>query len=147
MDHHQLPVPYRTQCHFAVGVHFVNNIETGDQIMMTLKRALLMILFVSATIQVQAEEVLLDSFEGKIEKGTVDFGAAAGSSLEAAGDQAQKACGNQSLKLTYNLATGGYMYSARGFGLDAPQAQWEGPAFDKINWQDFKGISFQMNDE
>ncbi len=95
-----------------------------------------------------AEEgpLLLDSFEGKIEKGTVDFGAKEGSTAEVLAATDEKACGNQALKLTYDLEEGAYMYCARGHGLDVAGALWEGPAPDAIAWKDYKAISFQVKD-
>lgn len=90
--------------------------------------------------------LLLDSFEGKLEKGTVDFGAKAGSTAEVTAAADEKACGGQSLKLTYNLEEGAYMFCARGQGLDVAGALWEGPAPEAINWNDYQAVSFQIKD-
>ena len=89
----------------------------------------------------------LDSFEGTIGQQTVDFGAAAGSSLQVETATDEKSCGGRSLKMTYELEPGGYMFCARGQSLDVAGALWEGPAPDKINWSEYKAISFQMNDQ
>ncbi len=93
----------------------------------------------------QENELLLDSFEGALTKETVDFGAHAESVLTAQASKAEKSCGEQSLKISYQLNAGGYMFCARGHGLDVAGALWEGPQPDKIQWSDFVGIKFMLN--
>lgn len=90
-------------------------------------------------------EVLLDSFEGEISKATVDYGAAEGSFLEVIADKGQKVCGEQSLKVIYELSTSGYMWIARGYGLDVSgAARWLKEPGD-INWKAYNAISVQMH--
>ena len=106
---------------------------------------LISIIFVS-NLWAEENSLSLDSFEGKIDKSTVDFGAAAGSSIQVEADRTQKACGEQSLKMTYSLQEGGYMFCARGQGLDVATATWDGQPGDQVNWSEYKAISFQLMD-
>jgi len=92
----------------------------------------------------QGQGLLLDDFEGAISggpEGTVDFGAGNGSSVDvsAAGDI--KYSGNQSLKVTYDAVPDGYMWVARGFGLDAKNTAWLVKPQD-VDWKKYKGFSF-----
>ncbi len=90
------------------------------------------------------KEVMLDSFEGEISAQTVDFGSAEGTSLKVLADKEVKACGQQSLKIDYNLKRGGYMWIARGKGLDIAGAnKWEIQP-DEINWHRYNAFSIQM---
>jgi len=109
--------------------------------------AVVMILVVSLIVgcSFAPQEVLLDSFEGEINKKTVDYGAAKGSFLEVVADKDQKICGEQSLKIIYELGTSGYMWVARGYGLDvAGAARWLHQPSD-INWKAYNAISLQMH--
>lgn len=105
--------------------------------------ALTLLLPLMAT-SAENEEVLLDSFEGEISQKTVDFGASQNSSMLAKPSTDIKACGNQSIQLNYELNPEGYMFCARGYGLDIPEALWEGPEPQKIEWKNFNAISLQM---
>ncbi|MCA9405267.1 MAG: hypothetical protein KC684_01930 [Candidatus Omnitrophica bacterium] len=85
----------------------------------------------------------LDSFEGEISRKTVDYGSDANSVIDVvASSDAQ--CGSQSLQINYDLAQEGYLFCARGYGLDVLNALWEAPMPDKVNWSKYQGISFQM---
>jgi len=88
--------------------------------------------------------LLVDSFEQEITPKTVDFGAGEGSSLAVGADTVIKFCGEQSLKLEYDLKPSGYMWAARGYGLDAPNAgAWLVLPKD-INWGKYKSIALEM---
>lgn len=90
------------------------------------------------------EDLMIDSFEGEINKQTVDYGASDGSSVNVTADKQLKACGEQSLKIEYVLKTSGYMWIARGYNLDVKgAAQWLIEP-QKINWKKYNAISLQM---
>jgi len=92
----------------------------------------------------QAEDFLIDDFEGSISggpEGTVDFGAGNGSSVIVTAATDIKYAGSQSLKVDYNAITGGYMWIAKGFGLDAKNAKWLFSP-ENIPWNKYKAISF-----
>lgn len=89
-------------------------------------------------------ELLLDSFEGPIDKDSVDFGSSENSSLKVTADLQVKVCGEQSLKLDYELNPSGYMWVARGYGLDVKgAAKWEVPPQD-IEWSRYNAFSLFM---
>jgi len=89
-------------------------------------------------------ELLLDSFEGEINSETVDFGSSENSSLAVSSDRRIKVCGEQSLKLDYELNPSGYMWIARGYGLDIKgAAKWEVPPQD-IKWSKYNAFSLSM---
>jgi hypothetical protein len=87
--------------------------------------------------------VMLDSFEGRLDHKTVDYGASDNSLLEVGASTDIKICGAQSLKLQYTLEAGGYMWCARGYGLDVLNAVWE-KDFQKVSWDQYNAIGFQM---
>jgi hypothetical protein len=88
-----------------------------------------------------AKPLLIDSFEGPINKETVDFGASEGSAVNVTADTNIKMCGNQSLKVEYELKPSGYMWIARGYNLDVKgAAQWLVPPKD-IPWRSYNAIS------
>ena len=92
------------------------------------------------------KSLLLDDFQGVISggpEGTVDFGAGNGSSVEvsAAADIART--GKQSLKVAFEAVPGGYIYVARGFGLNAKNTAWSTKP-EEINWKEYNVISFYM---
>jgi len=91
--------------------------------------------------------LVLDDFEGEIvagPNGTIDAGAGNGSSVEVSGDKANKMSGEQSLKITYDAVSGGYIWVARGYGLDVKgAAKWINEP-DKIDWTRYGAISLFM---
>lgn len=89
-------------------------------------------------------EVMLDSFEGPINSRTVDYGSSSDTRIRVVSSPMVKKCGRQSLLIDYALSPGGYMYCARGFGLDAPGSQWSGPPPKEIEWNQYTGISLQV---
>ncbi len=94
----------------------------------------------------QEKGVLIDDFEGLISggpEGTVDYGSGGGSTVEVAAAGDFKHSGARALKVTFNAVTGGYMWVARGFGLDAKNSAWLVKPED-IKWTDFGAISFYM---
>jgi hypothetical protein len=102
------------------------------------------------TAQAGAEEgkgLLLDDFEGAITggaDGTVDFGAGNGSTLQASAATDIKNKGSQAMKAEYDAVPGGYMWIARGYGLDVKGAAcWLVPP-QEINWKDYNAISFYL---
>ncbi len=94
----------------------------------------------------QADDLVIDDFERVIignADGTVDFGAGGGSSVEVIAATDIKNCGKQSLKVTYNAVPGGYIWVARGFGLDVNNTQWLVRPED-IDWSKYNAIAFYM---
>ena len=98
----------------------------------------------------QAEDLhglMIDDFEGAItggEDGTVDFGAGNGSTINVAASTDIKQTGSQAIKLEYGAIAGGYMWAARGFGLDAKNAGCWLKKSEEINWKDYNAIAFYM---
>jgi len=94
----------------------------------------------------QENALLLDNFEGAISggpEGTVDFGAGNGSVVNVSAAKDIKYSGGQSLKVEYDAVAGGYMYVAKGNGLDAKNAGWLVKPGD-IDWKVYKAIVFYM---
>lgn len=92
------------------------------------------------------DKVVLDDFEGSISggaAGTVDFGSGGGSSVEVTAAKDIKYSGSQSLKVVFDAVPGGYMWIARGYGLDAKNSVWLAQP-ETIDWGKYKGISFYM---
>ncbi|MBN3039498.1 MAG: hypothetical protein JW867_00045 [Candidatus Omnitrophica bacterium] len=91
------------------------------------------------------KEALIDSFEGPLTKETVDFGAAEGSSVKVSADTQNKVCGEQSLKIEYNLDPSGYMWVARGYNLDVKGADKWLVAPEDIPWKSYNAVSLMMH--
>ena len=90
--------------------------------------------------------LLIDDFEGIIsagESGTVDFGAGNGSKLEVTASTDIKQSGNQGIRIDFDAVEGGYMWVARGKGLDAKNSGWLVKPED-IRWDKYNAISFYM---
>jgi hypothetical protein len=108
----------------------------------------LAVLFISTVVFSFAQEgnLLLDDFEITVTggtDGTVDFGSGNDSTLEVSSESDIKYSSDHSLRVVYNAATGGYMWIARGFDLDAHNAGWlVGP--QDINWAEYSAIAFYM---
>lgn len=110
--------------------------------------AAIILLSVCSPALAQEKTLLIDDFSGSINggpNGTLDFGAGAGSSLEVSADTQIKypQDGQQSIKAVYNAVPGGYIWIARGFGLDAKNAQWPVRPED-IDWKKYRAISFYL---
>ena len=90
------------------------------------------------------QEGLIDSFEGEIGSKTVDFGSSPGSSLKVEADKNLKICEEQSMKLDYNLKPAGYMWVARGYGLDVKGADKWLISPEEINWKEDNAFSLYM---
>jgi len=90
--------------------------------------------------------LLVDDFEIAVSngpEGTVDFGAGNGSVIKVTAAADVKNTGKQGLKVDFDAVTGGYMYVARGNGLDAHNTGWlVNP--DSVKWEDYKAFSFYM---
>ena len=105
-----------------------------------------LILGAAAVCFAQGNSVLLDDFEGTVSggpQGTVDFGAGNGSSVDVSASTDIKNSGKQALKVVYDATPGGYIYVARGSGLDAKNANWILKPQD-VKWQEYSAISFYM---
>ncbi len=93
-----------------------------------------------------AENMLLDDFEVSVSsgpEGTVDFGSGNGSMVQVTQSTDIKNTGEKALKVVYDAVPGGYIYVARGSGLDAKNAQWPIKPSD-IQWQGYSAISFYV---
>jgi len=103
-------------------------------------------LFAVGSCLAEGNNLLLDDFEIAVSngpEGTVDFGAGNGSSVQVTAATDIKNTGNQSLKVVYDAVSGGYIYVARGAGLDAKNANWATKPSD-IKWAEYSGISFYV---
>lgn len=92
------------------------------------------------------DNLLIDDLEITVyggPDGTVDFGAGNGSSVNVTAARDVKNTGNQSIKVDYDAANGGYIYVARGKSLDAKNADWlVNPK--SVKWEEYKGFSFYV---
>lgn len=107
---------------------------------------LFLVLFSVVSCFAQEKVLVIDDFEGAIyggPEGTVDFGAGNGSSVDVVAAVDIVRSGKQSLKVTFDAVQDGYMWVARGFGLDAKNAAWTVKAQD-IKWKEYKAIAFYM---
>ena len=103
-----------------------------------------LILFVAGNCLAEGNNLLLDDFEIVVSngaEGTVDFGSGNGSAVEVTQARDIKHSGNQSLKVVYDAVEGGYIYVARGTGLDAKNANWAIKPSD-IKWTEYSAMSF-----
>jgi len=94
----------------------------------------------------QGKPLLLNDFEGLVSggpEGTVDFGAGNGSAVEVTAANDIIHSGKQSLKVKFDAVSGGYIYVAKGFGLDAKNAAWMVKP-EAINWKDYNALTFYM---
>ncbi|HNW39494.1 MAG TPA: carbohydrate binding domain-containing protein [Candidatus Omnitrophota bacterium] len=105
-----------------------------------------LVLLISGAGWAAESNVLLDDFEIVVSggaDGTVDFGAGNGSSIQVIGASDIKNSGKQALKVDYDAVSGGYMYIARGAGLDAKNANWAVKPSD-IKWEEYSAVSFYV---
>lgn len=94
----------------------------------------------------QEKSLLIDDFEVVFTAGpdgTVDAGAGNGSSVEVAAATDIKRSGKQAMKVTYNALAGGYIWVARGYGLDAKNSDWLVKP-ENIDWKNYSAISFYV---
>jgi hypothetical protein len=94
----------------------------------------------------ETDYLLIDDFEVPISggpEGTVDFGAGNGSSVEVTAEKSVINSGEQAIKVVYDAVPGGYMYIAKGAGLDAKNAAWKLKPED-IKWEEYEAISFYI---
>ena len=64
--------------------------------------------------------------------------------MNVAGDSVVKVCHAQSLKLTYELSTSGYMWVARGFDLDVKGAAAWLVRPEDVSWARYNALSIFM---
>ena len=102
------------------------------------------LIFLSLSCSQPQDELLIDSFEGKLNHETVDFGASIGSSLKVEAEKELKVCGKQSMKLDYVLDRDGYMWVARGYNVDVKGAGRWLVKPQKIHWEEFGAFSIYM---
>lgn len=108
--------------------------------------AAIAVLFLTGICLAEGNNLLLDDFEFTVSggpDGTVDFGAGNGSTVTVTTSGDIKNSGNQALKVAYDAVKGGYIYVARGAGLDAKNANWLIKPSD-IKWEDYSAISFYV---
>lgn len=93
-----------------------------------------------------AEALLIDDFEGEVSggmDGTFDYGAGNGAQVAVSAAMDIKHSGDQSIQVTYDAPADGYMWVARGFGLDAARTAWS-VKNDQIAWEDYSAFSFYI---
>jgi hypothetical protein len=90
------------------------------------------------------QDLVLDSFEGLINQETVDYGISEGSTIVVTADNHDPVCGQQALRVAYNLKPSGYMWIARGYGLDVEGAAKWNYRPQEIPWKRYNAISVQM---
>lgn len=103
-------------------------------------------LFFSGISFAQEKSLLIDDFGGAISggsEGTVDFGAGGGSTVEVTAASEVKQSRPQTLKVNFYAVNGGYIWVARGFGLDARNSSWLVKP-ENIKWKDYSSIAFYM---
>lgn len=111
-------------------------------------RIAFLILFFLTTSGCFAEQgdLLIDDFEVVVSggpDGTFDYGSGGGSSIKVSQAEDIKYSGKQSIKVDFDAVSGGYMWVARGFGLDARNTAWLVKTED-IDWQKYGALSFYM---
>ncbi|MFH1199066.1 MAG: carbohydrate binding domain-containing protein [Candidatus Omnitrophota bacterium] len=90
--------------------------------------------------------LVIDDMESQISgapEGSVDFGAGNGSSVTVTASTDTVQSGKQSMKVDYDSVDGGYMWIARGSGLDAKNSKWDVDG-KTIDWEKYQAISFYM---
>jgi len=105
------------------------------------------ILILGCSAQAQDKNLLIDDFEGAITSETVDFGSGGLSSIEIEPSKDIVYHGSQSIKMKYSAKSDGYMWMARGYGLDVKgAAQWLIVPED-IDWSKYSALSFYLYGE
>ncbi len=110
---------------------------------------ILSVLVQAGCAQEESKVLVLDDFEGEIivgMGGTIDAGSGNGSSVEVSADKANKKNGQQSLKITYDAVSGGYIWVARGYDLDVKGAAKWLIAPEKIDFAKYGAVSFYLLD-
>ena len=101
-------------------------------------------LFILGGCTCRQASLLIDSFEGNLDKTTVDFGAGRGSKVNISASKQIKKCGEQSLRIEYESKPSGYMWVARGYDLDVKGAAKWIKKPQEIPWKKFNAFSFWM---
>lgn len=109
---------------------------------------LLFLGFAGLSYAQDANELLLDDFEGEIadgEQGTVDYGSGNGSTVEVKASSEIKQHGAQALAVTFDAVSGGYIWIARGYDLTVKGAgSWLVEPKD-IDFSKYNAIAFYMS--
>jgi len=108
--------------------------------------AAILVLLAAGVCLAEEKKLLIDDFEISVSsgpEGTVDFGAGNGSAVEVTETTDIKNSGDKALKVVYDAVDGGYIYVARGSGLDAKKAGWSIKPQD-IKWEEYNAISFYV---
>ena len=114
-----------------------------------MRKGLLFLVFaisLAGVCRAQQKDLLIDDLEGAVSsgpEGTFDYGTGGGSLLELSASTEVKNSGGQSIKMTYDAIPGGYMWFARGLGLDATNAAWLVKNTD-IDWAKYSAISLYV---
>jgi hypothetical protein len=117
-----------------------------------MKRVALSLIFVflmlvPCALAQEAKGLLIDDFEGAITggpEGTIDFGFGNGSVMNVTASTDIKNTGNQSIKAEYDAISGGYVWIARGYGLDVKGAACWLVKPEDIDWTKYNAVSFYM---
>ena len=94
----------------------------------------------------EGKYLLIEDFQTEISggaKGTVDFASGKGSSVNVSAASNPRHSGKQSLKVTFNAVSGGYIYVAKGLFLNASNAGWLIPS-GAIDWTRYDAIAFYV---
>ncbi|MBL7130129.1 MAG: hypothetical protein ISS45_01780 [Candidatus Omnitrophica bacterium] len=95
----------------------------------------------------ESKTIVIDDFEGEISSATVDYGVGGGSQIQVTSSKDIKYYGEQAIKLKYELVSGGYMWLARGYGLDVQGAARWLKKPEEIDWPKYYALSFYMYGE
>ncbi|MBN2482886.1 MAG: hypothetical protein JXD21_01630 [Candidatus Omnitrophica bacterium] len=91
-----------------------------------------------------APDVVIDSFEEELNASTVDYGSGEGAQVTVSASKEFSQCGNQSLKIEYNLTPSGYMWIARGYGLDVKGAAAWTVSPQEVSWKKYNALEVSM---
>jgi len=108
--------------------------------------AAVFVLLTASVCLAEKKFLVIDDMEGEISgipNGTVDFGAGNGSAVTVTASTDIMQSGKQAMKVDYDSVDGGYMWIARGSGLDAKNSKWDVDN-KTIDWGKYEAISFYM---
>lgn len=95
----------------------------------------------------EERELLIDSFEGRINSSTVHLEHSQGSHIKVRAERELKVCGSQSLKMEFKVkaispAEDGFVRAGRGYELKTRRAGRWLIEPHKIKWSDYNAMSF-----